>query len=77
MVHTFTYLPKIQTFGCGKKIFLYILWSSGIFYGHLVKFVDIWLIFSIFVCCMYLEKSGSSGEIYLKTVLFALFAVFE
>jgi hypothetical protein len=36
----------------------YILWSFGIFYGHLVYFVVIWYIFFRFGM-LYQEKSGN------------------
>jgi hypothetical protein len=38
----------------------YVLWSFGIFYGHLVYFVVIWYIFPRFGT-LYQEKSGNPG----------------
>jgi hypothetical protein len=44
----------------------YILWSSGIFYGHLAYVMAIWSIFPRFGM-LYQEKSGNPAHTLMST----------
>jgi hypothetical protein len=70
MVYFQAQIPKFWYILEGNAIekCCYILWTFGLFYGHLVYFVNIWYIFHVWVPILYQEKSGNPVSKPIKSL---------